>query len=93
MKASVDLYWIKGHQDKDKPYNQLPDDAQINIDMDNESNTAKSNNEQVKTTPLPGSGAMLIIKGEMITTRYKEAIHEAIMRPKHKQYFLEKYNK
>ena len=61
--------------------------------MDNKSNTARSKDEPVKTSPLPGSGAMLIIKGKLITTRYKERIHEVIMRPKHEKYFLEKYKK
>ena len=36
---------------------------------------------------------MLIVDGEWITNNYEERIQEAVMRPKHKKWFLSKYAK
>jgi len=42
--------------------------------------------------PYEGSGSMLMIKDEWITTNYRNHILEAVMSKRHQQFFLNKYN-
>ena len=90
-----ELDWIRGHQDKKhkKKYEELPDKAQLNLDMDVECDEEQREGNQLEVTPLKGSGAMLSIDGRYITTNYNNNIQEAIMSKKHKKYFLEQYEK
>ena len=50
----------------------MPDEAQLNIDMDNKCDTGCHKGEQLTARPLKGSGAMLLINGRYITTSYPE---------------------
>ena len=46
----------------------------------------------IEMQPYEGSGAMLRINGNWITTNYHDHILEAVMSKHHQQFFLQKYN-
>ena len=53
--------WVKGHQDDDKEYDKLDDEAKLNVDMDTACKDERVHGAIHKPDPYPGSGAMLII--------------------------------
>ena len=95
MKTKPDITWTRGHQDtkKKRKYEDLKDDAQLNIDMDNEHEEECTLGDPTPIQPLQGSGAMLSINGRYVTTNYNRNIQEAIMISVHKKYFVDKYKK
>ena len=95
MESKPKLAWVRGHQDgkKKKKYEDLPTDAQVNIDMDDECDEERRKGKPLQVRPLKGSGAMLAINNRFITTNYKQNIHEAIMKGEHKRYFIKRYQK
>lgn len=89
----IHLRWVRRHQDKDDDYKAILQDVQLNGDPDH---LAKNKPINELTTPrmsYPGRGAMLIIKGEYITTNHKACVKNVIIEPIHRKYFLEKYKK
>ncbi|KAL7533446.1 hypothetical protein ACHAXR_008970 [Thalassiosira sp. AJA248-18] len=86
----IDLQWIKGHHDDDKAQTDLSDEAQLNVEMDDLSKHERVHGTITHHDPYPGTGAMLIINGQWVTTNYKDQIQAAIMRPKHIEFFLNK---
>jgi hypothetical protein len=34
LKQPIAACWVKGHQDEDRPYEDLPREAQLNVDVD-----------------------------------------------------------
>jgi ribonuclease HI len=87
------LLWIKGHQDRNKPKEDQPQDVQMNIELDEAANASRQSGNVTREEPYRGSGAMLIIDDEWVTSNYAERIQEASIRPLHRQFFLEKYGK
>jgi ribonuclease HI len=71
--AQVTVEWVKGHQDDSIPYEDLPLEAQLNVDCDQGAKkhmttiTASTNRPE----PLPGSKATLYIGPHMVTTELK----------------------
>ena len=61
--------------------------------MDHEAKEERQEGHVVDQRPYPGSGAMLQIQGEWITTKYAERIQEAALRDDHMSFFLKKYQK
>lgn len=90
--AKLILKWIKAHQDDNKRKEELPDEAQLNVEMDEQSKDERENGTIQHLQPYPGSGAMLIIDSEWVTSNYYERIQEASLRPQHLQWFLKKYD-
>ena len=93
MKPEPRIVWVRGHQDRktNKTYEELPDDAQLNLDMDDECDYERTQGIKHEVQPLKGSGAMLSINGTYVTTNFNENIQEAVMSRKHKTYFTERY--
>ena len=89
--AKTNLRWIKAHQDDGRPRAELCDAAQLNVRMDDRSKNERTNGNIFAPEPYPGSGAMLIIDGEWVTTSYKGRIHDASTRSKHLSHFLMKH--
>src|SRR5210317_1220063 len=84
--------WIPSDQDDNTKYEDLDEQAQLNVDMDHDANECRRNGPITFPTPYPGTGAMLIIDNQWVTTKYEEQIHEASIRAEHKEYFTEKYD-
>ena len=87
------LTWIKAHQDDKKKYEELDEEAQLNVDVDKAAGEERMNGQVVTPQPYEGCGAMLIINGKCVTTKYREQIHLASTTPAHIKFFLEKYKK
>jgi hypothetical protein len=83
--------WVKGHTDKTTPYNKLPHQNQVNIDVDHSSGNERKHGTIVNEEPFDGSGAMLILDGKWVTTAYKMQILNAITEPAHRKYFASKF--
>lgn len=89
--TGFEIDWIRSHQDDHGRKEDLTPESQINIEMDQEATEERKHGRIVNDRPYPGSGAMLIIDGEWITTKYAERIQDASNREAHLAYFLEKY--
>ena len=66
------LTWIKAHQDDKKKYEELDEEAQLNVDVDNAAGEERLNGQVVAPQPYEGCGAMLIINDKWVTTKYRE---------------------
>jgi len=86
------LRWVKGHQDNDKPNNELDCDVKINQAIDLMAKEECKEGHTTEIQPYEGSGAMLRINGKWITTSCHEHILEAVMSKRHQQFFQNKYN-
>jgi len=82
------LRWAKGHQYDNKPDDELDCNAKINQAMDLMAKEECKEGHIIEMQPCKGSGAMLRINGEWITTNYREHILEAVMSKRHQQFFL-----
>jgi hypothetical protein len=92
--AQVTVEWVKGHQDDSVPYEDLPFEAQLNVDCDH---GAKSHLATISTSttcpePLPGSKATLYIGPHMVTTELNEQIQYASQAPKLFEYIADKFS-
>jgi hypothetical protein len=83
--------WVKGHTDDHKESHEITDKEQLNIIVDKVSGEEQRHGQPTYDTPYDGSGAMLIIDGQWVTTEYKTQIQTAIMKPKHRAYFQKKF--
>jgi hypothetical protein len=83
--------WVKGHTDNDTPYDQLPHENQVNVDVDHSSGNERRYGQVVQDEPYDGSSAMLILSGKWVTTDYKTQILNAITEPAHRKYFASKF--
>ena len=87
-KAPSNPQWIRGHSDAKKASHERSDKENLNITVDRVSGNARKYGHPTTRRPLPGSGAMLIIKDKWVTTAYREQIHRAIMEPGHRKLLL-----
>ena len=62
--TKVNLKWVEGHQDKGMRKEDLPDEAQLNNEMNESAGDERANGSIQHPSPYPGSGAMLIIDEE-----------------------------
>jgi hypothetical protein len=85
--------WVKGHQDKDKAYIDLPLEAQLNVDADKFAGDFQI--EKGKFRPmvflLPSCDAMLSIRGISITSNYRKQLIRAYVEPEYIQYLQYKF--
>jgi hypothetical protein len=86
MKATYQ--WVKGHQDNDTEYMDLPLDAQLNVDADELAGEYQQ--EHGTYLPLvnmmPSCPAMLTIRGISITNNYRKQLIRAYVEPEYMQY-------
>ncbi len=85
--------WVRGHQDRTTPPEELNDATRLNIDCDRDANEARLYDPIHLEGPYAGSGAMIKIDGRWITTKYREQLQLASIRRKHIKFFLKKYEK
>ena len=86
------VQWIKAHQNDDSQTSDLSPSSQLNVDMDTVSKHSRINHAITCPTPYQGSGAMLIIGGQWIPTKYNEQIRNAMTAATHHTYFTKKYH-
>jgi hypothetical protein len=85
---------VKGHQDDDIPYEELPLVAQLNVDADSYANTFMTA-ERFLCTRVPRLGnntAQLHVGGETINSHYKGVIRRAETEPVLRAYIQERNN-
>ena len=63
----------------------------MNIECHTEAGQARTEQTPATVYPYKGTGAMLMINGKWVTTKYAEQIQEAVMKPRHIAFFLKKY--
>ncbi|KAL7545317.1 hypothetical protein ACHAWF_008670 [Thalassiosira exigua] len=82
----VTLQHVKGHQEDDVRYEDLPFEAQLNVDCDEQAKLCVSNttHDGTRPPPLEGSRAMLYLGPNMVTTEMEDQIqyraHEEALR-------------
>ena len=90
-KKRTNIAWLRSHQDDHKSRDECDPNAQMNVDMDDESKKARVDDDITYDQPLPGSGALLTIGDSRVTTKYAEQIRDAILAEDHLNFFLNKY--
>lgn len=87
------VWWIKGHQDKDKPFEALPHLAQLNVQSDWADGKYQSTHQchQPIVPWLPHNPAQLFVSKETITSNYKQKICYALTAPALTQHMMFKY--
>jgi hypothetical protein len=87
------FYWVKGHQDNNQAYEELPLEAQLNIDADELAGEFQE--EYGKFRPLvhvlPSCPAMLAIRGISITSNYRKQLIRAYVEPQYIQHLQYKF--
>jgi hypothetical protein len=87
------FYWVKGHQDNNKTYEELPLEAQLNIDADELAGEFQE--EYGKFRPLvhvlPSCPAMLAMRGISITSNYRKQLIRAYVEPQYIQHLQYKF--
>jgi hypothetical protein len=83
----------KGHQDDDKQYEELPLEAQLNIDADELAGIfqQRSGKSRPIVHILPSCPAMLLIRGISITSNYRKQLIRASVEPAYIQYLQYKF--
>jgi hypothetical protein len=93
LKATASYQYVLGHQDQHKQYEDLPLDAQLNVDADKEEGYFQSMHATVMcpTAPLlPSTKAQLHIGTQTITGHYPAAIRLAAAKPDSRAYIQER---
>jgi exonuclease III len=91
----ADIKWVKGHQDNDRPRENLPLSAQLNCEADDQAGQYQTEHG---TQPrpigpfLPTTMAQLLIQGESVSSHYKTRIREAATLPPYFEYLEEKFH-
>jgi len=80
--------WVKGHQDKKIRKNDLPLEAQLNIEADELAGTFQQTDGKFRPLVhlLPSCPAMLAIRGISITSNYRKQLIRAYVEPAYIQY-------
>jgi hypothetical protein len=75
----ITIEWVRGHQDDNTPYDDLPLESQLNIDCDKAAklHLREGTKPTQGTKPLAGSKATLILGGHIVTTEINEQIQLA----------------
>jgi len=87
----IKIQWIKAHQDDDCPSYDLSPPLTTQCGYGHCVQTITDHNDVIASpTPYPGSGTMLIINDQWITTKYNEQIRDAMPATTHRTYFTTK---
>ena len=89
-----EIQWIKGHQDKEKPYQDLSLSAQLNVDADalaNEYITANPDHPYHVVPLLPTCGCQFHLPIGTITHKLKKEIRLARTQPAMKDHLMDRF--
>jgi hypothetical protein len=89
----ITIEWVRGHQDKDIAYDDLPIESQLNVDCDAAAklHLEQGTKPQHPPTPLVGSKATLYLGGYMVTTDVNDQIQMAGQSKKMLAYAADKF--
>jgi len=90
----IKLYHVKGHQDQDKPIEELPYPAQLNIACDKQARITL-NTLPINISPhpsLPTAYPHLQIQNQMIVRQIPEYLREAASLPNYYLYHTNKFH-
>ena len=92
--TDVEVVWVKGHQDDNTPYDDLPLLAQLNVDCDTaaKKHLREGTHPTSRPAPLPDAKATLFFGTNMVTTEINEQIQYAAQAPKLFEYLREKFD-
>ena len=86
----ITLHHIYGHQEDNTPYENLEFESQLNVDCDGEAKRQmRASSISGHTEAEPGTGAMLYLEDDMITSHMAEQIQYAGQAPKMFHYIRE----
>ena len=91
--SNIALQHVRGHQDRTKSYENLPLQAQLNVDCDKAAKETMREQSQPATRPEPieGTGATLYLNNNMITTDINSEIANAAHGNNMKDYLKERH--
>jgi hypothetical protein len=90
--VDITLHHIYGHQDDNNSYENLDFESQLNVDCDGEAKRQmRASSVSSRTEAEPGTGAMLYLGDDMITSHMAEQIQYAGQAPKMFQYIRERF--
>ena len=91
--SDVTIEWVKGHQDDDTAYNDLPIESQLNVNCDKAAKLHLREGTKPNQPPKPiaGSKAMLYLGGYMVTTDINQQIWMAGQSRKMLAYAADKF--
>jgi hypothetical protein len=95
LRCQIKIQWVKGHQDDDKDYNELPRDARLNIDVDELATKHRVLNitrPQRKIEHLPSQRISLTINGVRYPGNWDVNLRWSINGFYLKQYLVQKHN-
>ena len=88
------FHWVKGHQDNNKDKEDLPLEAQLNIEADELA--GEYQDEHGKYRPLvnmlPSCPAMLSIHGISVTSNYRKQLIKAYVEPEYIGYLMRRFD-
>ncbi|KAL7502062.1 hypothetical protein ACHAXN_000650 [Cyclotella atomus] len=89
----VTIEWVKGHQDDDTAYDDLPIESQLNVDCDEAAklHLREGTKPNQPAKPIAGSKAMLYLGGYMVTTDINQQIQMAGLSRKMLAYAADKF--
>jgi hypothetical protein len=92
-KIKSSYYWVQGHQDKHKAYEDLSLQAQLNVDADWYAGKYqdKSGKFLPQCTILPACPVMLSIQEITVTSDYKNQLIRAYTEPRYIEYLQNKF--
>jgi hypothetical protein len=93
MRDLITFQHIKGHADKDQPYNKLSLMQQLNVDVDRMADEYIQQNQEEDYTVvplLPTSGIQLNMEGGTVTYRLKKTVMQARSQHIHREYLCGK---
>jgi hypothetical protein len=86
--------WVRGHQDKHTEYDDLPLEAQLNVDADKFAGDFQIAKGKFRPMVflLPSCDAMLSIRGISITSNYRRQLIRAYVEPEYIQYLQYRFS-
>ena len=95
ISCKINFEWVAGHQDASTPRNQLPLQAQLNCEADDQASTYHGSRiafSSQHVTPLSQTPCQFLIRNQSITNKIKQRIREAITLPSLLAYQTTKFN-
>jgi hypothetical protein len=90
--TSITLHHIYGHQDDTLTYDDLTMESQLNVDCDTEAKEQmRKSTLSGRTEAEPGTGAMLYLGDDMVTSHMAEQIQYAGQAPQMFQYIRDRF--
>lgn len=97
LPVRLKLAWVKGHQDKETPYESLPIAGRMNVDADRLAEQFRLRMEAGLESVIreglhvPSMGISISVRGVRITSRYSHTIRAMIQGRKHREYLQERH--